>query len=135
MPAKDRKVVRILTALAAHDRAPDVFSRHEPARETRPDAAVQPASDPTLISTTAALIESARQTGTLDQLADQVRANADLKAAQKVENAEGFYILVELARGQGARVAPRIENRLAELKKENETAPEPATNGAAQDRA
>ena len=38
MPTKDRKVVRILTAFAAHDMPPDVFSRNEPAQEPRADA-------------------------------------------------------------------------------------------------
>ena len=89
---------------------------------------VRPAGDQTAVSTTTALIEAARQAGTLDQLADLARAVADLKAAQKVENAEVFYLLVELARAEGAKVAPRIEARLAELIKENETAPEPASN-------
>ena len=42
------------------------------------------------VSTATALIEAARQAGTLDQLADEARAAADLKAAQKVENAEAF---------------------------------------------
>ena len=86
----------------------------------------------TVVSTTTALIEAARQAGTLDQLADEARAAADLKGAQKVENAEAFYLLVELARGQGPKVAPRIEARLAELIKENESRPiTPINDGVA----
>ena len=73
-----------------------------------------------MVSTASALIEAARQAGTLDQLAQEAGAAADQKADQKVENAEVLFLLIELARGNGAKIAPRIEARLAELKKENE---------------
>ncbi len=104
MPAKDRKVVRILTSLAATKWRPTCF--HETSRAGPKAGAARPAGDQTVVSTTTALIESARQAGTLDQLADEARAVADLKAAQKVENAEAFYLLVELARGRGQGYAP-----------------------------
>ena len=120
MPTKDRRVVRILTSLAANEMAPEVFSRSGDIAKT--------AGDQTVVNTTTALIEAARQAGTLNQLADEARAAADLSAAQKVENAEAFYLLVELARGQGPKVAPRIEARLTELIKENENRPSPPIN-------
>ena len=120
MPAKDRRVVRILTSLAANDAAPEVFSRSATIAKSK--------GDETVVSTTTSLIEAARQAGALDQLAAEARAAADLKGAQKVENAEAFYLLVELARGEGIKVAPRIEARLAELIKENESRPVPPIN-------
>ena len=66
----------------------------------------------------------------LDKLADEARTAAD----QKVENAEALHVLVELARGQGPKVVPRIEARLAALIKENEERavekPKVVTDGA-----
>jgi hypothetical protein len=120
MPAKDRRVARILTSLATHDMAPDVFFRSESTGQL-PAESIATKSDDTAVSTATALIEAARQAGSLDKLADEASAAASQKAGQKVENAEVLSLLVELARGNGAKVKSRIENRLAELKLENET--------------
>jgi hypothetical protein len=132
MPAKDRRVVRILAAQGARDLAPDVFAR---ASAGKPDAAPAPPSavaqaGDTVLSTSSALIDAARQAGALDKLTDEARTAAE----QKIENAEAFYVLVELARGQDSKVAPRIESRLAELVKENreraKEKPKPTTGTA-----
>ncbi len=114
MPTKDRQVVRILASQSARDVSPDIFSRSEAV--SRPEAAQAGGRiDDSVISTAAALIDAARHAGMLDKLAEETRAAAD----QKVENAEALYALVELARGQGPKVIPRIEARLATLIKEN----------------
>ena len=120
MPAKDRRNVRMLTSLAANDMAPDVFSRTP--------AAPKSEGAQTVASTTTSLIEAARQAGTLDELAAEARLAADLKDAQTVENAEVFYLLVELSRGEGSKVAARIEARLAEIIQRNELRPNPTSN-------
>ncbi len=112
MPAKDRRVVRILAAGGARDLAPEAFTRAESAKP----GAAPASSDDTVLSTSTALIDAARQAGTLDALANEARAAAE----QKIENAEALHVIVELARGQGPKVAPRIEVRLAELTKENQ---------------
>ena len=122
MPTKDRRVVRILAAQGARDLAPDVFARTEP---PEPMPAANSSADGRVLSTAAALIDAARQAGTLDKLADEARAAAE----QKIENAETLHVLVELARGQGPRVAPRIEARLAELIKENQERANRETQG------
>ena len=100
----------------AHATSPRTSSRGpRPSRSRKPLRTGERADD-AVISTAAALIDAARQAGTLDKLADEARAAAD----QKVENAEALHALVELARGQGPKVVPRIEARLADLIKENE---------------
>ena len=113
--------MRLLTSLAARDMAPDVFAHAEssPPSKAEPAGAGRGDARPDLVSTATALIDAARQAGTLDQLADEARAAAEPSGAQKIENAEVLHLLVELARGQGTKVAPRIEARLAELIKEN----------------
>ena len=131
MPAKDRRVARILTSMAVSNVAPSVFVK----AATAPKSKVEPpdqASGRSFVSTAVALIDAARDTGKLDLLAALSRSAADQKAGQKVENAEVLYLLIELARGKGVQVAPRIEARLAEIKKgneENQMAAGPAAGG------
>ena len=115
MPTKDRQVVRILASQGARDVPPDIFARSEAVAKPVAARTVE-AVDDAVISTAAALIDAARQAGMLDKLADEARAAAD----QKVENAEALHALVELARGQGPKVMPRIDARLAILIKENQ---------------
>lgn len=112
LPAKDRRSIRILAALGTRDLAPDAFTH---AGETDRKGNGPPSAEDSILSTAAALIEAARQAGTLDQLADEARTAAE----QKIENAETLHILVELARGRGTAVVPRLESRLAELVKQN----------------
>ena len=122
MPTKDRRIARILTSLSGRDIAPAVLSHDKSAPKAPADPTAAPDKDTELVSTATALIEAARQAGSLDQLAAEARAAAaDQTAGSKVENAEVLYLLIELARGNGRRVAPRIEARVAELIKENET--------------
>ncbi len=119
MPTKDRRVARILTTMETSQIAPGVFMKSSattvPSSET-PGAQASEAA----LSTASALIDAARQAGKLDELAALASAAAGLKADNKVENAEVLFMLVELARGQGAQAAPRIEARVAELIKEDE---------------
>ncbi|MGP0063330.1 MAG: DUF1583 domain-containing protein [Isosphaeraceae bacterium] len=110
MPTKDRQVVRILASQGARDVAPAIFAQSEGVARTggRPED--------TVISTAQALIDAAKQAGTLEKLSEEARLAAD----QKVENAEALHVLVELARGRGPKILPRIEARLAVLIEENE---------------
>jgi len=119
MPAQDRRVPRILTSMAGGVLMPEVFAKPEAGRKPKVEPAGL-AGDQTMKSTAIALIEAARQAGKLDQLSALARSAAEQPAGQKVENAEVLYALVELARGQGVQVAPRVEARLAEIVKEND---------------
>jgi len=119
MPAKDRRIVRILTSMAAHEMAPELFSQSAPGSAKQPQAPTTGAGEE-VMSTATALIESARDAGALDQLAQETRAAAEAKGDQKIENAEVFAILVELALGRGREVAARLDARIAEVKKESE---------------
>ncbi len=122
MPTKDRRAVRLLTSMAGLDPAPDVFAPAAPRPLSRPQP-VDRATRQDPVSTATALIDAAREAGILDQLAEEARTAAEPSGAQAVENAEVLHLLVELARGQGSKVAPRIEARLAGLIKENEAHP------------
>jgi tetratricopeptide (TPR) repeat protein len=119
MPEKDRRIVRILTSMAAHDMPPEVFTRLDPSALKR-EAGPGTSADEEVVSTATALIESARDAGALDQLAQAARAAAEPKGDQKIENGEVFAILVDLALGRGSDLAPRIDGRIAEVAKENE---------------
>ena len=108
MPAKDRRVARILTSLAANNRAPEVFFSHGPLPLANPRSS-QPGLRVTgrqSVVRQRPSIEAARQAGTLDQLAKEAQAVADLKDAQKVENAGSLLSPGRAARGEGAKVAP-----------------------------
>jgi hypothetical protein len=121
MPAKDRPVVRILTSMAAQDMAPDLFSRQpSAARIAKPPEPATTGGAGDVVSTATALIEAARDAGALDWLASEARAAAEPKGDRKIENAEVFAILVELARGGGGDVAGRIETRIADVVKETD---------------
>ncbi len=119
MPAKDRRLARLLTTLATGDPAPAIFLKDSTSGQPNSDRA-RTGARAAAVSTAQALIEAARQCGKLDELATEARAAAELKADKKVENAETIFVLVELARGQGAAVAPRIDARIAEMGKEEE---------------
>ena len=120
MPTKDRRVARVLTSLSTRDSAPEVFSRSKPAAKDPTGPAAPAGNNTELISTATALIEAAREAGTLAPLADEAATAASQPAALKVENAEVLHLLIELARGNGAKVTPQIEARLAGLIKEND---------------
>jgi tetratricopeptide (TPR) repeat protein len=104
MPASDRRSVRILAMSDA-------------AASTMLEGGVVPipAGD-SMLCTATTLIGFARQAGALDKLADEARA----AAAQKVDNAEVFQILVEIARSQAAQVSHRIEARVSERLRQNQ---------------
>ncbi|MHB1556493.1 MAG: DUF1583 domain-containing protein [Isosphaeraceae bacterium] len=114
MPTRDRRSVRILAAIGTRDLAPSTFT-HAGAKDRSENGADAHSAEDSILSTAALLIDAARQAGTLEALADEARAAAE----QKIENAETLHILVELARGRGTAVVPRLESRLAELLKQN----------------
>ena len=114
MPAKDRRVVRILASLGARDLELDVFAQSRSG--AKPDTRRSQGFDEPVVSTAAALIDAAREAGTLDQLAEEARAAAD----QKIENGEALDTLIEIANGHAPKVIPRIEARLTILLRENQ---------------
>jgi hypothetical protein len=113
MPTKDRRVVRILASVGTRDFVPKLLAG-SPA-EIRPDPRRSPGPASTAVSTVDALIDAARQAGTIGALADEARAAFD----QKIENAEALSTLIELAKGDAAKVMPRVEARVGVLIKEN----------------
>ena len=73
-----------------------------------------------MVGTASALVDAAREAGTLDDLATATAAAVE----QKVENAEALLTLVDLARGQPAAIKPRLAARIDALAKEAEVKPE-----------
>ena len=112
LPEKDRQAVRMLTSALEQESTPSAFLRRAPGSgSTSNEKPAAVAGNHTTISTARALIEAARACGKLDELASQAAAAAALKEDRKVENAEMLHLLVELARGQGARVLKQIDGR------------------------
>lgn len=118
MPKDTRKSIRLLVAPTMPQSPPALFVPESAGAVARND---DPASSDRL-STASALIAAARDCGKLDELAQRVQALAAAKDAQKVENAEDLLIMVEAARGQVAKVAKTLEDRGAQLSKENDEA-------------
>jgi hypothetical protein len=133
MPEKDRRSVRMLTAPGELERPPGAFWQPKAEggsqlKEKASDASTASGSSEKAVaakqhgepySTAAALIDAARGAGTLEQLAQEAKAAALLKADRKVENADTLHLLVELARGQGAQAIAEIDGRTDVLTKEN----------------
>ena len=110
LPAESRRLVRILTTAATADRPPPPFATPAVADAPR---------DP-IASTATALIRAAAEAGKLDELLAESRAAAE----QKLENAEDLHRLVALAAGKFDEVSGRLEERRAELARENASPPE-----------
>ncbi len=119
MPEKTRPKIRILTALVPRETPPRVFESSGADGHKQTPPSPSPVTHPTVVSTAAALIDSAHRAGTLDQLAGEARSAASLGGDQKVENAQVLHSLIELAHGQGATVAATIQGRLSRLVEEN----------------
>ncbi len=107
LPAEGRPSARFLVAFAPWDVPPEAFGRFRP-------------FDATLgvVSYADLLIAAAAEAGTLDDLAGQVRAQAE----KKVENAEALNVLVAIARGKGAEVEGSLRTLLAEWSKKDPAA-------------
>lgn len=115
LPARGRRGVRILISDGPRDMAPDSFFRPGTGDGAGESRAAAPQDDESLASTAAALIDAARQAGSLDQLTDLVHTAAE----QRVENAGDLELLVEMARGRSAPALAAIEARVLELNRDN----------------
>ena len=122
MPTPKRRMVRILAAAGPDDPPPPAFLKRDPAAAGAPASPDRGKAHDEVFSTATALIDSAREAGTLDTLADAARA----AAGEKVENAQALHLLVEMSRGRGESIRPQLEARLQELIKDAEAQPEPS---------
>ena len=119
LPTASRQMVRLLSTLGPVDAPPPIFARRK-----RPSPAAKSLANEDLLSTADALIDAAREAGTLDTLAQEARTAAE----KKIENGDVLYLLVELARGKTGEIKGRLEGRLAELVKDNATPADQAQN-------
>jgi tetratricopeptide (TPR) repeat protein len=108
LPAPGRSSVRLLAAFVPGESVPPVFGK----------ITGRPAG---VFSSADLLIEAARQQGKLDECAAEMRKLAD----KKVENARLLHALLRLAAGQGDEALPLLRERVAELRKQLATPPEP----------
>ena len=115
LPTAERKSVRALVAFLAESQ--------RPARRLRSPS--RPLSIPPggIIATPLLLIEAARQAGKLDELANELRGLDE----KSVDEARPLLVLVEIARGKGADVIPKIEAMAADL--ESVVDSPPTSNG------
>ncbi len=108
IPQAGFRGVRLLAGFAPgpqHDSPPASFSTPG----TRGTRTADFSGD--VFSTAGWLIATAREAGKLDDLAEGLRQAADLHD----DNAEALLVLLEISRGQGANVEPRLRSRLTEL--------------------
>ena len=116
MPTGERRLVRMLHALIADQPVPAVFEKAAQKNAPKPSAAATE-----VVGTGAMLVDAAREAGMLESLAADLKPLVESK--EKIENARPLAWLVALATGQGESVRPQLEERLAELVKENENVP------------
>jgi hypothetical protein len=100
LPTKARRSVRFATAEMPQFAPPAAFGRIP-----RPDGST--------VSTAGLLIDAARQSGKLEELSAEI----DALAKEKVENADALRLLVALARGQSATIEGELKQHLAEIEK------------------
>jgi hypothetical protein len=104
LPAARGKPIRLLATFVPQDAPPDVFGDFS-----------TPKFEAAVASTAGMLIAAARESGSLDELAQEVTT----LAREKVENAETLLILTQIARKQQKLATPRITARLDALKDAN----------------
>lgn len=109
MPTATRKVVRHLASFVADDLPPEVFGK----------LSAPPAGG--FVSTADLLIQATKETNQLEALAKELQPLAD----QKVEEAQGLYLLVQVARGQSEGLAPKLKEIGANMLKEPEQPVDP----------
>ncbi len=112
LPAPQRQSVRILGAFVSTETPPADFSAF-------PREAWERGSGSSgVLSTAALLIEAARDSGKLAELAAEARSLVRRKdQTLKIENADVLYALIQIARGQGATVEDIVKQRLEQLRK------------------
>ncbi len=133
LPAANRKSVRLLAAFAPFDDAPAAFAAlstlHQETPTPRGESSNLAGSTAEarrlasgrageretsfVVGNATLLIDAAREVNKLDELAGELKTLAD----QKIENADTFYSLVQIARGEGASVEPQLKAILEERKK------------------
>ncbi len=109
LPAKDRKIVRLLAAFVPYENLPEAFAGAAglatPAHATG-----------NVESTLTALVEAAQASGKLEELAAAAQAAVN-DPNQKIENAGALAVLVELAQGrpqEARRAAEAVKAQLSE---------------------
>jgi tetratricopeptide (TPR) repeat protein len=102
VPTPERKTVRSLVAFFADSDLPSSIP-----------SGSYPIKPGGVFATPLLLIEAAREARMLDELASEVRVLDD----KSVEEARPLLVLVEIARGKGSDVIPKIEAMAAELEK------------------
>ncbi len=142
LPTANRKSVRLLAAFKPMDEMPAAFAKLAalPARDGTgageggggngaPDlGAPKPDARPgasNILGNVTLLLDAARELGKLDELAKDFKALAD----QKIENADTFHYLVQIARGEAAGVEPQLKELLEERKKTAEKQVQPTRGG------
>ncbi|HEV3122664.1 MAG TPA: DUF1581 domain-containing protein, partial [Isosphaeraceae bacterium] len=105
-PAAKGERVRVLAALASQEAPPDAFGSFSLA-----------GLDAGVVSTSAMLINAAREVSALDALADLARRAAD----EKRPNADAVRALVEIARGHPTEAEPYLKDLLERWSKTVET--------------
>jgi tetratricopeptide (TPR) repeat protein len=119
LPTPQRRSVRILGAFVSTEMPPAAFGIFPREAWQRGDGASG------VLSTPALLIDAAREAGKLDELAAEVRsltrykvrAQTELGHERLIENADVFYALIQITRGQGAAVEDIVKQRLEQLRK------------------
>jgi hypothetical protein len=107
LPAATRKAVRLVGSFVPEDVPPAAFGKIE---------RVATKDGPGVVSSPMLLIEAARELGKLDELT----AAVEQAVAQKAENADALLVILQVARGQGAKVRPQLDKLMAELPKKHE---------------
>jgi tetratricopeptide (TPR) repeat protein len=105
LPDANHKAVRLLASFVPEDAPPELFGKFAQPSTADPFGG--------LISMAGLLIDVARQTGQLGELAEEVRKLAEAKT----ENAEILRLLIEIARSHGAEVASQLRAIQASLPK------------------
>ncbi|HEX7447792.1 MAG TPA: DUF1583 domain-containing protein, partial [Pirellulales bacterium] len=108
LPANDRKSVRLLAGFMPRDAVPEAFASIGYA----PRGLTNASGD--LVNTFDLLVDSAREAGQLDALAEVARQAAS-DVDQKVENAAALYVLAELARGRPENARATVSSLTKEL--------------------
>ncbi len=100
LPTLVRRSVRVLGGFVPTEAPPAAFGKYRVPRGG-------------VLNTPDLLIEAARDTGKLDELAAEVQQ----LAAKKVENADTLHALIQIARGQGASVEDAVKQHLERVRK------------------
>lgn len=117
LPAASRKSIRLFAAFVPEDIPPEVFGKVDVLRRKNDIAEGAGELDPRgVASTVNMLIDAARESGKLDELAAEAKNAAD----EKIENGAALRILVEVARDQPRAVESLVKAAREALPKKSE---------------